>query len=74
MENFFSRYRNASLLVLVLLAQVLGLAVQVKRPDTGGTRLIRTWVVNTITPLEKALVNTGHSGGAAVTTTPPSAS
>jgi len=59
-ENFFTRYRNASILVLVLFAQVLGLAVQVKRPDTSGTRLIRFWVVNAITPLEKALVNTSQ--------------
>jgi rod shape-determining protein MreC len=57
-ENFFSRYRNASILVLLLFAQVLGLAVQVKRTtESGGTRLIRLWVVNALTPLEKALVN-----------------
>ena len=60
MENFFSRYRNASLLMLVLFAQVLGLAVQVKRPETGGTHLLRFWVVNTISPLEKSLVSTSH--------------
>ncbi|MGO9211496.1 MAG: rod shape-determining protein MreC [Terriglobales bacterium] len=60
MENFFSRYRNASLLVLVLFAQVMGLAVQVKRTETGGTRLIRFWVVNAIAPLEKSLVSTSH--------------
>ena len=65
MENFFSRYRNASLLMLVLFAQVLGLAVQVKRTETGGaeiggTRLIRVWVVNAIAPLEKSLVNASH--------------
>ena len=61
MENFFTRYRNASILMLVLFAQVLGLAVQVKRTtETGGTRLIRFWVVNTITPLEKSLVNTSQ--------------
>jgi rod shape-determining protein MreC len=60
-ENFFSRYRNASILVLVLFAQVLGLAVQVKRTtEAGGTRLIRFWVVSAITPLEKALVNTSQ--------------
>jgi rod shape-determining protein MreC len=60
-ENFFSRYRNASLLVLVLFAQVLGLAVQVKRtPEASGTRLLRVWTVNAITPLEKALVNTNR--------------
>jgi len=60
LENFFSRYRNASLLVLVLFAQVLGLAVQVKHSETGGTRLIRFWVVNAFTPLEKSLVSTSH--------------
>jgi rod shape-determining protein MreC len=60
-ENFFSRYRNASILVLVLFAQVLGLAVQVKRPtESGGTSLIRFWVVSAITPFEKALVNTSQ--------------
>lgn len=57
MENFFSRYRNASLLVLLLVAQVVGLGVQVRRStEAGGTRLIRFWVVSAITPLEKALV------------------
>ncbi len=60
MENFFSRYRNASLLVLVLFGQVLGLAVQVKRSESGGTRLIRFWTVSAITPLEKALVDTSQ--------------
>jgi rod shape-determining protein MreC len=60
-ENFFSRYRNASLLVLVLFAQVLGLAVQVKHTsESGGTRLIRFWTVSAITPLEKALVDTNQ--------------
>jgi rod shape-determining protein MreC len=41
----------------VLFAQVLGLAVQVKRTtDSEPTRLIRVWAVGTVTPLEKALV------------------
>ena len=61
MENFFSRYRNASLLVLLLAAQVVGLGVQVKRKtEAGGTRLIRVWVGSGITPIEKSLVHTGH--------------
>jgi len=60
-ENFFTRYRNAGILVLLLFAQVVGLAVQVKRTsESGSTRLIRFWVVSAITPLEKALVNTNH--------------
>ena len=58
MESFFSRYRNALVLIAVLLAQVIGLAVQVRRPDAtapdkGGVRLIRSWVVNAVTPPER---------------------
>ena len=61
MENFFTRYRNAGILVLLLFAQVVGLAVQVKRTsESGSTSLIRFWVVSAITPLEKALVNTNQ--------------
>src|SRR3989475_2604745 len=57
MENFLSRYRNVSILVAVLFAQVLGLAVQVKRSsENESTRLVRIWVVNGITPFEKGLV------------------
>ena len=57
MESFFSRYRNALVLIAVLLAQVVGLAVQVRRPDAnapdkGGVRLIRSWVVNAVSPPE----------------------
>jgi len=64
-ENFFSRYRNASLLIVVLFAQVIGLAVQIKRSESGGaevggTRLLRVWVVDAITPLEKFLVGSSH--------------
>lgn len=58
MESFFSRYRNALVLIAVLLAQVIGLAVQVRRPDQdspdkGSVRLIRSWVVNSVTPPER---------------------
>ena len=61
MENFFTRYRNAGILVLLLFAQVVGLAVQVRRTsESGSTSLIRFWVVSAITPLEKALVNTNQ--------------
>src|SRR3989449_7533625 len=57
MENLITRYRNATILVAVLFAQVLGLAVQVKRSsEDQSSRLIRVWAVNTITPLEKAIV------------------
>ena len=57
MENLLSRYRNVTILVAVLFAQVLGLAVQVRRsPDQTSGRLIRVWAVTAITPFEKAIV------------------
>ena len=48
MENLISRYRNVTILVAILFAQVLGLAVQVKRRsgDDESTRLIRLWTVS----------------------------
>src|SRR4051794_40256125 len=57
MENFISRYRNVSFLVAILFAQVLALAVQVKRSsDNKPTRLVRVWTVSAVTPLEKTIV------------------
>ena len=59
MENIISRHRNLTLLALVLFAQILGLAVQVKKgTDRGTSRLIRVWAVSAITPFEKAVVYT----------------
>lgn len=66
MENFFSRYKNPLVLMLVLFIQVVGLATQVKRSESakptggGGPRLIRVWTVTIITPFEKAFSGTGH--------------
>jgi rod shape-determining protein MreC len=55
--DVLGRYRNLIVLVGVLFAQVLGLAVQVKRTnDSEPTRLIRIWAVDTVTPLERTLV------------------
>ncbi len=64
MESFFSRYRNALVLITLLLAQVIGLAVQVRRPgqapgDKGGVLLIRAWVVGIVSPPERLLHATG---------------
>ena len=57
MDSFITRYRNVSILVAILFAQVLGLAVQVRRsPDSQSTRLIRVWSVAAVTPFEKAVV------------------
>jgi len=60
MENVISRFRNTfNLIVLmaVLLAQVIGLAVQVKRPSDGGTRLIRVWAISMVTPITRGIVH-----------------
>jgi rod shape-determining protein MreC len=60
--DVLGRYRNLIVLVGVLFAQVLGLAVQVKRTtDSEPTRLIRVWAVGMVTPLEKTLVWTKTS-------------
>ncbi len=65
MESFFSRYRNPMILGMVLLLQVFGLAVQVKRPidprkpEAGSVRMIRLWISGVITPVERVFVATG---------------
>ena len=53
MLEFFSRYRNVSVLVAVLFFQFVLLGYQVKRND--DVRVIRVWTVAAITPIEKAL-------------------
>ncbi len=57
MDSIIGRYRSLTILIVVLFAQVLGLAVQVKRPsESGPERLIRIWTVSLITPVERTLV------------------
>ena len=57
MENLLTRYRNVCILAGVLFAQVLGLAVQVRRTSGDeSSRLIRVWAVSLITPLEKGII------------------
>ncbi len=67
METLFSRYRNITILVAVLFAQVLTLAVQVRRPPEAGegkpVRLIRVWAVTLVTPLEKGVVGANNFFG-----------
>ncbi|HTZ90477.1 MAG TPA: rod shape-determining protein MreC [Alloacidobacterium sp.] len=65
MESFFSRYRNALVLIGVLVAQLLALAVQARRPAADGAEqhtvsLARYVVVTVITPPERLLYATGH--------------
>ncbi len=62
--DVLGRYRNLIVLVGVLFAQVLGLAVQVRRTtDSEPTRLIRVWAVGAVTPLEKMLAWVQTSSG-----------
>ena len=57
MDNLISRYRNLSILAVLLFGQVLGLAIQVKRAsENASTRLIRIWAVDSVTPLERGIV------------------
>jgi rod shape-determining protein MreC len=59
MEFFLNRYRNLTVLLLAILAQLVLLAYQVK--SHGEVRLIRVWAVGAVTPLARAL-ETGRSG------------
>ena len=71
MESIFSRYRNLVVLLAVLVAQMVGLAMQVRRNaagrntfdprDRSGVRLIRLWANAIVSPPEKAIHYTGAS-------------
>ena len=53
------RHRSLALLAGVLVAQVLLLALQIRR-DTQHVRLIRVWTVGAVTPSERARGNVEH--------------
>jgi rod shape-determining protein MreC len=65
MESFFTRYRNLLVLLAILLAQIVGLAVQVRRTGEGrstfdprdepGVRLIRLWAEAIVAPPERGI-------------------
>ena len=62
MENFFTRYRNVTVLLGLLMAQIIVLATQVRRPEaaTGESMsLLRYWVVEAFVPGEKAIASVG---------------
>lgn len=67
MESFFIRFKNVLVLVVVLLAQTIGLAIQVRRPvesgapDSPQVTLLRSWVVGAVTPFERFFHGIGHS-------------
>jgi len=63
MDSFFDRYRNLLVLLALLLAQIIGLAMQVRRTSEGrslvdagdgpGVRLIRLWAEGLVSPPER---------------------
>src|SRR5271155_155061 len=59
MEFFLNRYRNLSVLVAAILAQLVLLAYQGK--TNGDVRLIRVWAVGAVTPLA-SVIESGRSG------------
>jgi len=62
MENFFTRYRNVTVLLGLLMAQVIVLATQVRRPEAAtqeSMSLLRFWIVEAFVPGEKAISSVG---------------
>ncbi len=53
MEGFLNRYRNITVLLLVIFAQLLLLAVQVK--NGKDVPMIRVWTVTAVTPVARAV-------------------
>jgi rod shape-determining protein MreC len=63
MESLFERYRNLMVLLVMLLMQIVGLAMQVHRGDSGrmsldardsgGVRLLRLWANAIVSPPER---------------------
>jgi rod shape-determining protein MreC len=63
MESFFTRYRNYLVLLTILVAQIIGLAMQVRRTGAGqsslsmqdgaSVRLIRLWANAVVSPPER---------------------
>jgi rod shape-determining protein MreC len=67
MESFITRFKNVLVLVAILLAQTIGLAVQVRRPVEAGApdgatvTLLRYWSVSTVTPFERFFHGFGYN-------------
>ena len=51
MESFLNRYRNITILLLVIFAQLILLAVQVKNDQ--DVRVIRVWTITAVTPVAR---------------------
>jgi rod shape-determining protein MreC len=65
MESFFVRYRNLLVMLAILLAQIIGLATQVRRTGEGratldpadgaSVRLLRLWANSLVSPPERLI-------------------
>ena len=62
MESFLNRYRSITVLLLVILAQLVLVAVQVKNDQ--DVRMIRVWTVSAVTPVARIVeaLRGGSSG------------
>src|SRR5215472_3837404 len=58
MDFFLSRYRNITVLLIVIVGQLLLIAYQVK--TSKDVPLIRVWAVTAVTPVEQALEVVRH--------------
>ncbi|MCU1320513.1 MAG: rod shape-determining protein MreC [Acidobacteriaceae bacterium] len=76
MESFFVRFKNPLILIAILLAQAVGLAIQVRRPvepgafssktvststDPHSVSLVRYWASSVVTPFERFFLTIGHN-------------
>jgi rod shape-determining protein MreC len=65
MESIFARYRNVIVLLAILMAQIVGLAMQVRRTnegrltvdskDSASVRLLRLWAETLVSPPERII-------------------
>jgi len=60
MESFLNRYRNITVLLLVIFAQLVLLAVQVKNDQ--NVRFIRVWTVTAVSPMARLVEGMRGSG------------
>lgn len=62
MDTLLNRYRNITVLLLVILAQLVLLAYQVK--NNQDVRIIRLWAVTAVTPVARVVegVRSGVAG------------
>jgi rod shape-determining protein MreC len=73
MESIFVRYRNLLVLLAILVAQLIGLAMQVRRTGEGrstldpsdgsGVRLIRLWANALVSPPERLIHSSSQGAG-----------